>query len=209
MDKPIIIVLLLFNWIASSRPADPPAIATSSLTFVFDVTGSMHDDLLQVIRGATQIYNATLQRQYSIYDYILIPFADPGRDRKTTIRSVLASITRRRTDAEDARSNSISSRFTRVNRAGWRRLSRNDGHGDQIGLGTLVTPFIHLCLHRCSIERLSAWWYGAQVDPRKTKPSIENRRKIASLLSFRTIEDRLRHDWWLWRCQSYWLWSVP
>jgi hemicentin len=47
---------------------------------VFDVTGSMHDDLLQVIQGATHIYNATLRREYSIYDYILIPFADPGNE---------------------------------------------------------------------------------------------------------------------------------
>ncbi|CAF2244305.1 unnamed protein product [Rotaria magnacalcarata] len=54
-----------------------PSVGTSSVTFVFDVTGSMHDDLLQVIQGATHIYNATLRRENSIYDYILIPFADP------------------------------------------------------------------------------------------------------------------------------------
>ncbi len=77
----MIILLLIILSIDFSYSTDPP-LGTSSITFVFDVTGSMHDDLLQVIRGATHIYNATLRREYSIYDYILIPFADPGKKIK-------------------------------------------------------------------------------------------------------------------------------
>ena len=72
------IILLIILSIDFSYQINPP-LGTSSVTFVFDVTGSMHDDLLQVIQGATHIYNATLRREYSIYDYILIPFADPGK----------------------------------------------------------------------------------------------------------------------------------
>lgn len=73
------IILLIILLISSlSNQSDPP-LGTTSVTFVFDVTGSMHDDLLQVIQGATHIYNTTIRREYSIYDYILIPFADPGK----------------------------------------------------------------------------------------------------------------------------------
>ncbi|CAF0756370.1 unnamed protein product [Rotaria sp. Silwood1] len=72
----IFIIFIIILSIDYSNQTNPP-LGTSSVTFVFDVTGSMHDDLLQVIQGATHIYNATLQREYAIYDYILIPFADP------------------------------------------------------------------------------------------------------------------------------------
>ncbi|CAF1147431.1 unnamed protein product [Rotaria sordida] len=72
----ILIIFIIILSINYSNQTDPP-LGTSSVTFVFDVTGSMHDDLLQVIQGATHIYNATLRREYAIYDYILIPFADP------------------------------------------------------------------------------------------------------------------------------------
>ncbi|CAF3915835.1 unnamed protein product [Rotaria sp. Silwood2] len=76
MKTIVLIIFIIILSIDYSNPIDPP-LGTSSVTFVFDVTGSMHDDLLQVIQGATHIYNATLQREYAIYDYILIPFADP------------------------------------------------------------------------------------------------------------------------------------
>jgi hemicentin len=75
MKRIIFLIIFLIN---ISHQMDPP-LGTSSVAFVFDVTGSMHDDLLQVIQGATHIYNATLRRENSIYDYILIPFADPGK----------------------------------------------------------------------------------------------------------------------------------
>lgn len=81
MKKTISVIFIILLSIDYSNQTGPP-LGTSSVTFVFDVTGSMHDDLLQVIQGATHIYNATLRRENSIYDYILIPFADPGNYNK-------------------------------------------------------------------------------------------------------------------------------
>jgi hemicentin len=59
--------------------ADSPPIGTSSLVFVFDTTGSMYDDLVQVREGAKRIY-ATVreQREQLVYNYVLVPFHDPG-----------------------------------------------------------------------------------------------------------------------------------
>uniref|UniRef100_H2YT90 Ig-like domain-containing protein n=1 Tax=Ciona savignyi TaxID=51511 RepID=H2YT90_CIOSA len=52
----------------------------SSLAFVFDVTGSMWDDLKQVIAGSRQILDTTRNRQEKpLYNYVLIPFHDPGK----------------------------------------------------------------------------------------------------------------------------------
>ena len=70
MRKSILLVILLIDF---SKQANPP-VGTSSITFLFDVISSVHDDLLQVIPSATHIYNATLRREYSIYNYILILF---------------------------------------------------------------------------------------------------------------------------------------
>uniref|UniRef100_F6ZIH2 Hemicentin-1 n=1 Tax=Ciona intestinalis TaxID=7719 RepID=F6ZIH2_CIOIN len=51
---------------------------SSSLAFVFDVTGSMWDDLKQVRGGAAQILETTRNRQEKpLFNYVLIPFADP------------------------------------------------------------------------------------------------------------------------------------
>lgn len=77
MKTKVLIIFVILLSMDCSNQLRPP-VGTSSVTFVFDVTGSMHDDLLQVIQGATHIYNATLRRENSIYDYILIPFADQG-----------------------------------------------------------------------------------------------------------------------------------
>ena len=53
----------------------PPA----SLTFVFDITGSMNDDLDQVKRGANAIFKAILsQSDLPVQEFILVPFHDPG-----------------------------------------------------------------------------------------------------------------------------------
>ncbi|XP_075041291.1 hemicentin-2 [Mixophyes fleayi] len=49
-----------------------------SLAFVFDVTGSMYDDLRQVIEGANRILERTLNRRTkAISSYVLVPFHDP------------------------------------------------------------------------------------------------------------------------------------
>ncbi|EJD76713.1 CBR-HIM-4 protein [Loa loa] len=51
---------------------------TSSLTFVFDTTGSMNDDLIQVQDGAKKILDTVLkQREKLIYNYVYVPFHDP------------------------------------------------------------------------------------------------------------------------------------
>ena len=52
---------------------------SASLAFVFDITGSMQDDLLQVIEGAAKILATTLRRREKpLYNYVLVPFHDPG-----------------------------------------------------------------------------------------------------------------------------------
>ena len=52
---------------------------SSTLAFVFDVTGSMWDDLKQVTAGARQILDTTRSRsEKPLHNYVLIPFHDPG-----------------------------------------------------------------------------------------------------------------------------------
>lgn len=58
---------------------DLPPIGMSSLTFVFDRTGSMNDDLKQVRHGAKGIFETVMrQRKRFIYNYVLVLFHDPG-----------------------------------------------------------------------------------------------------------------------------------
>ncbi len=52
----------------------------TSLVFVFDVTGSMAGELSQVKEGARQILNVISQKkEKTIYNYIMVPFNDPGK----------------------------------------------------------------------------------------------------------------------------------
>lgn len=66
--------------------------ATGSLTFVFDSTGSMWNDLIQVKVGAAKILETMLESScnHPIYNFVLVPFRDPGklcrRRRGTVVR---------------------------------------------------------------------------------------------------------------------------
>ena len=61
----------------SSR--DPVKEGAATLAFAFDTTGSMYDDLKQVIEGADKIFKTVLEKfERPIYNYVLVPFNDPG-----------------------------------------------------------------------------------------------------------------------------------
>ena len=52
----------------------------ASLAFVFDITGSMYDDLRQVIKGAAEILEESRKRREKpLKNYVLVPFHDPGK----------------------------------------------------------------------------------------------------------------------------------
>lgn len=58
---------------------------SATLAFVFDTTGSMYDDLVQVRAGASKILSAALQMQARpLYNYALVPFHDPGEWRSSS-----------------------------------------------------------------------------------------------------------------------------
>ncbi|XP_065504896.1 hemicentin-2 isoform X1 [Caloenas nicobarica] len=64
--------------LAPSLAEPHPSAGGATLAFVFDVTGSMYDDLVQVMDGASRILERTLSRTTKpINSYVLVPFHDP------------------------------------------------------------------------------------------------------------------------------------